>query len=421
MHRFPAVLVAVRIAIVMLAVCQSSVRGAGDTTDQRRKILSLGALTSAPEVVDASADASSVSDSELKAIYFKGLDWEDRPTRVFAWLGIPKDHSEKVPGMVLVHGGGGTAFKDWVKEWTDRGFAAIAIATEGQTDVKVPDSSKWGFSWHKHEFPGPARIGIYEDTNKPVENQWMYHAVADTILANSLLRSLPGVDANKVGLMGISWGAVIANTVMGVDPRFLFAIPTYGCGRMAGVDNYFGKLLTSNEDYRSIWDPILFLKQAEMPSLWLSSPTDEHFSLESLSACARETPGARMLALIPGFKHSNPAAVARGESYAFAESIVKNGKPWCCQVDVSSDGTAATATFQSDKNLEQAMLVSTVDTGFTGRRNWIQTPAELRRNGDLWVVTAPLPAKTTAWFINVLSGNLTASSDFQSRGAENPN
>jgi len=34
----------------------------------------------------------------------------------------------------------------------------------------------------------------------------MYHAHADTMLANSLLRALPEVDANKIGVMGVSWG-----------------------------------------------------------------------------------------------------------------------------------------------------------------------------------------------------------------------
>ena len=34
--------------------------------------------------------------------------------------------------MVLVHGGGGTAFAEWVKAWTSRGYAAIAMDTCGQ-------------------------------------------------------------------------------------------------------------------------------------------------------------------------------------------------------------------------------------------------------------------------------------------------
>ena len=36
--------------------------------------------------------------------------------QVFAWLGIPDvPPGERVPGMVLVHGGGGTAFPEWVE------------------------------------------------------------------------------------------------------------------------------------------------------------------------------------------------------------------------------------------------------------------------------------------------------------------
>ena len=71
----------------------------------------------------------------------------------------------------------------------------------------------------------------------------MYHAVADTVLANSLLRSLPGVDADKVGIMGISWGGVITSTVIGIDDRFAFAIPTYGCGDLSEAPNQYGKSL----------------------------------------------------------------------------------------------------------------------------------------------------------------------------------
>jgi hypothetical protein len=61
---------------------------------------------------------------------------------------------------------------------------------------------------------------------------------APTVLANSLLRSLPQVDAEKVSLMGISWGGVIASTVAGIGPRFAFAIPTYGCGQVHSVPRF---------------------------------------------------------------------------------------------------------------------------------------------------------------------------------------
>jgi hypothetical protein len=73
----------------------------------------------------------------------------------------------------------------------------------------------------------------------------------------------------------------------------------------------------------------------------------------------------------------------------------------------------ARAEFTAAKPLARALLVSTTDTGFTGDRKWIESPATLERVGVAWHAPAPLPAGTTAWFINVRSGALTASSDYQ--------
>ena len=73
-------------------------------------------------------------DYNVNAYFFQSVDYEGSPTYVFAYVGIPDNASKDnpVPGVVLVHGGGGTAFADWVKMWNDRGYAAIAIDTEGK-------------------------------------------------------------------------------------------------------------------------------------------------------------------------------------------------------------------------------------------------------------------------------------------------
>ena len=43
---------------------------------------------------------------DIKAVFYTGLPYKGNPTRVFAWLGIPKlKPGEKDPGIVLVHGG----------------------------------------------------------------------------------------------------------------------------------------------------------------------------------------------------------------------------------------------------------------------------------------------------------------------------
>ena len=295
---------------------------ADDWSAQREQVLALGTLNAAPAMYDAEGFAS---DDGIKAIFFDVRSWKGTPTRAFAWLGVPTKREGKVPGVVLVHGGGGTAFREWVKKWNDHGFAAISIAVEGQTDERDPANPR---AWQRHAWAGPARDGIYGDSAEPLADQWMYHAVADTVLANSLLRSLPEVDADKVGLMGISWGGVITSTVIGIDPRF-----------------------------------------------------------------------------------------------AFAESIVRAGKPWCQQTVATTENGIAQVTFTATKPLDRALLISTTDVGITGDRKWIESPAKLEPSGDNWKASALLPEGTTAWFINVRSGELTASSDYQddSKGVDGTN
>ena len=240
----------------------------------------------------------------------------------------------------------------------------------------------------------------------------MYHAVADTILANSLLRSFGEVDPEKVGVMGISWGGVITSTVMGLDDRFAFAIPTYGCGNLAEAGNQYGRALGENEVYKQVWDPMLYLKKARKPALWLSWPGDQHFPLDKQAACYQAMKGEAMVTLIPGMKHGHGAGWNPPDSYAFAKSVVEDGRPWCLQTKARRKGRSVEVVFDASKPLDSAVLISTIDTGITGSREWVETSANLEKRGDRWVATASLPKESTAWFLNVLSGALTASSEY---------
>jgi len=48
----------------------------------------------------------------IKGLFYTTIPFKGKETRVFVYLGIPKS-DKKVPAMVLVHGGGGTAFHEW--------------------------------------------------------------------------------------------------------------------------------------------------------------------------------------------------------------------------------------------------------------------------------------------------------------------
>ena len=148
----------------------------------------------------------------VRALFFESLPWLGRQTRVFAWYGAPQATAgEKFPAMVLVHGGGGTAFPDWVRHWNARGYAALAMDTCGG----VPTWNERPYSrkpWPRHEFSGPVGWGRDPESfapGLPPGDQWPFHAVAAVLLGHSLLRSFPEVDPARIGLSGISWGGYL--------------------------------------------------------------------------------------------------------------------------------------------------------------------------------------------------------------------
>lgn len=380
----------------------------GQYESELAAVVALGDLTTAPimRLDDTTNTTTSVSAGETKGIYFDSVDYEGNETRVFAYLGIPAGASieNKVPAMVLVHGGGGSAFEDWVDKWTALGYAAISIDTEGQG----PDGLT------QHAMGGPDRSAIYADSGDPIGDQFMYHAVAGTILANSLMRSLPEVNQHQVGVMGISWGGVITSTAIGLDDRFALAIPVYGCGDMHNSANWWGSSLSSNQLYQQVWDPALRLDQAKMPTFWFSWPAENNFPLNNQAVSYRQAGGPRMVSLVPGMGHGHGLAWNRPESYEFADSIFSTGEVWCEQKLLSVSGTSVSVRFQTNAALTAASLITTPDLGVTTNRTWTETAISLTDLGEgLWLASGTLPANTTAWFINVTDGTHIASSGYQ--------
>ena len=377
----------------------------------RYEIESLGTLTQVPKMHLAKGTRAT---DNPKAIYFDALPYEGKNTRAYAWLGLPKKTVGKIPGVVLVHGGGGSAFKEWVERWNDKGFAAISIAVEGQTDSKV-DNDEGKKEWQKHPWAGPSRVGIFGDSDQPLTDQWMYHAVSQTILAHSLLRSQPEVESSKVGLMGVSWGGIITSIVMGIDSRFAFAIPVYGCGYLNEADNHYKPALSNNHAYLNGWEAGHRLSLATMPVLWLSWPGDKHFPMEILKKSYLGQAGPNIVSLVPDMGHGHRPAWSRPESYAFAREIIESGRIGCKRLDSGILGKQAYARFLYQGTIDQATLVHSTETGFTGKRKWIQTPISMVQKGDIWRADWPLPQGTTGWFINVEMDGRIVSSDYHNR------
>jgi dienelactone hydrolase len=241
-------------------------------------IWNLSKLAKTPEM----SNASGFEDiNGIKAIFYDGLKWNDKPTKAFAWIGVPeRKGDEKLPAMVLIHGGGGTAFHEWVSLWNQRGYAAIAMDLCGC----VP-KGEYG-NWNRHENGGPPGWGGFDQIDWETENQWTYHAISDIILAHSLIASFPEVDSNRVGMTGISWGGYLTCIASGVDNRFKFAVPVYGCGYLGINSCWLPTFQQIGEDkakkWLDLWDPSIYLKDTTMPMLWVTGTNDFAYPLDSV-------------------------------------------------------------------------------------------------------------------------------------------
>ena len=353
------------------------------------------ALSAAPRIFDASGH----SDNDVKAIFYEGLPWKGKPTRVFAYYGIPKtDGKAKVPAMVLVHGGGGSAFIPWVRLWVSRGYAAIAMDTCGCI-------SGGGYNNHKrHEDGGPSGWGGFDQIDQPIEDQWTYHAVADVILAHSLIRTFPEVDADRIGLTGISWGGYLTCIVAGVDSRFKFAVPVYGCGFLGDNSVWsgdFGKMGSEKaRKWLQLWDPSAYLSFARMPLLWVTGSNDFAYPMDSLQKSYRLALGSHTLCvrLRMPHGHGGPGENPQ-EILAMAESVFRKGEPLARIIKSGRDDRNAWVFAESTAPIQNAELNFTTDAGKWQDRKWQSMPAAW--DATTGKASATLPEATSVYYFNL--------------------
>ena len=265
-------------------------------------------------------------DQGVQAYFLQSVDYIGAPTYVFAFVGIPATATKDspVPGVVLVHGGGGTAFPDWVKMWNDKGYAAIAIDTEGKiptVSASLSAPSDLSFESPKHHGPNNTN---YRDHAKPVNEQYLYHAIAGTIAANSFLSSFEQVDSNKIGLTGISWGGVIATNAAAYDDRFAFAAPVYGAVAMTGTEGIFGTLYNTYPRCSFLWDNVEMLRNCRTPMLFVNWDGDPFFKVDATEKCASTAMNAKML-LIPELNHGHRQGANIPEIFTFADNVLQRG------------------------------------------------------------------------------------------------
>jgi dienelactone hydrolase len=328
----------------------------------------------------------------VRGLYYEGLEYQGRPTRVFAWYARPEKFEGKLPAMVLVHGGGGKAFREWAELWAARGYAAIAmdLAGVGPDGKRLPDGG-----------PAQGDQQKFFDIAEGVKNAWTYHAIANVVRAASLLASFEEVDAQRIGVTGISWGGYLTCIAAGVDERFKVAVPVYGCGFLHHNSVWlpqFERLGEHRQRWIDAFEPSQYLPGAGMPMLWVNGTNDFAYPLDSYQKSYRAAPGKRTLCVTVRMPHGHPAGWAPREIGLFVDSVLKQGTPLASWKDVHRQGRQVTGEVTSPAPIAKAELHFTTDSGEWQMRSWQSQPAEI----DGGKVRALLPADSQiTYFLTV--------------------
>lgn len=348
--------------------------------------------------------------SPVRSLLYAGEPYKGKATRVFAYyaspltLGIETDLQKKFPAVVLVHGGGGTAFAKWAEIYAKRGYAAIAMDLTGRW---LPEpSSKPEKDAVQLPDGGPAADDTtkFSPTEPPHRDQWTYHAVADVLLAHSLIRSFPEVDASRVGVTGISWGGYLTCIVAGVDPRFRVAVPQYGCGFLRDNSAWrttwfeppkFGQEWADR--WVTLWDPASYVGLTKMPILFVNGAQDFAYPLDSYEKTYNLVHDPKNISVQPKLGHGHMFEVK--EVHLFLDAALKNGSPLLRVVDTAIRDSKVIVKTEGTVPVKRATLEFTTGAHADNRtRTWTSVPLAV----DGSTLTGDVPPKdATVWYISV--------------------
>lgn len=333
-------------------------------------------------------------------------------TKVFAYYGKPKVAAgTKVPGLVLIHGGGGQAFENWVREANRRGYAAISISTGGRlgdgrekSEMKVwPDEFRGPSERATGLEPTKVNGPVKSPRDLPANAYWTYHAVADGMLAHSLLRSFPDVDADRTGVWGISWGGFTTCSLMGIDRRFHCAVPMYGCGHLENNSAWRQTIIRLRDEWRlsfnSTWDPSNYIPSTRANVFFFNGDQDAFYPLDSWMKCYDLVKSPKKMCVHRALAHGHiwddrvkPVWNYLAEQLQSGPAIPMITRP------IVKEGKV-TAEFSATGPVARPRLYYTTGPNSDYMsRDWNEV--KLTIDGNLLTGPAP-PAEATAWYISL--------------------
>ena len=269
-----------------------------------------------------------------KAIFYDVLT-KNKENQVFAFISYPTTPmpSQGYPAVLLIHGGGGQAYYEITRIWSDKGFVVIA-----------PDfNAMRANSMNERQVPNPKGgvngYGSYRDLCE--EDTWAYFSVLSAMRAIDVLCSQEVVDKNNVFSCGLSWGGFLQLLLSAVDKRIKAASIIYSSAYVYdsewGKNNFEG--FNFSEENKILWqnniDPKNYLSEITHPIFFTAGTNDQAFKMKNRQKTADGISATAYYGLRLLYAHSNFDGFEQPETIEFFKKMAKNEIPHQVSVEIN--------------------------------------------------------------------------------------
>jgi dienelactone hydrolase len=296
----------------------------------------------------------------VREIYYTGEVFQGKPVRVYGFLACPIATERKLPGVLQLHGGGGTASKDGAERFA-RSAPACALSIDWSADpargTRVTDVSPLG----DRKLFSPTFVA---DDLSDFGGRHLARALSRGL---DVLEAQPEVDPGKLAVFGGSWGGFLSLFIAGLDERARCVSSGYGAGAFAGTWSYTSRhIFTQGERQADLWlktvDPVLRANRIRGPVALLTATNEVHFWLNTAAATSAKLPPGSRLVTSPNTVH---VTTVGWPSLDWLQYCFGGAPAWPEIRDFRFDGKTASWKVTSPEAVERSELYFA-----PGRENW---------------------------------------------------
>ena len=329
---------------------------------------------------------------------------------IYAIMAYPKAVGV-YPGILMYHGGGGTAegLVNNLQTYAALGYVTMALDEPGI--ASIANSSPYSTGPWKLVVPGE---GPKLNVVGGIQNSTLYDAIIGSIEAFNLLSSQPNVDDQKMAVTGSSWGGYLTTFTAGLlGSRVKAAYSTWGCGFYEKGSFWSNFISQMPSHYKSDWltylDAGRRAKDITTPYFIEQATNDTYFWPEAVSATLNAITGTKNHVTMPNLNHdilpSSAAMKQRYMNYYLKGAGSPFGTINITSSDRQLDGSLKinmNVSLPAGVSLSSVQLYYSVPTLTWQGCKWIALPATLKDNNYQAILPASLVNQEVNYYANMI-------------------